>query len=99
MPAGAHARKKGKDEPGCPPIDDSSVSKLLKAAVPEGTSRGGEPRRRGGDAAEGLQPWRGGRAGGEEPRRGGRAGGECAPEGRSLGGGAGHAGCSGCTCD
>jgi len=56
------------------------VSKLLKAAVPEGTSRGGEPRRRGGDAAEGLpggeEPRRGGRAGGEEPRRGGRAGGE-----------------------
>ena len=45
--------------------------------------------------AEGEEPRRGGRAGGEEPRRGGRARGECALEGRSLGGGAGHAVCSG----
>jgi len=77
LDAGRCSREEeGERRDGCPPIDDSSVSKLLKAAVPEGTSRGGGP------------PQRGGRAGGKSRGEDG------APEGRSLGGGAGHAGCS-----
>jgi len=75
LDAGRCSREEeGERRDGCPPIDDSSVSKLLKAAVPEGTSRGGEPHRRGGDAAEGLP-------GGEEPRQ------RASPEGRRHSGG------------
>jgi len=66
---------------GCPPIDDSSVSKLLKAVVPEGTSPGGEPRRRGG-AAEGRARRRG-RAAERRPRRRGGAS-AAAPVSRSM---------------
>jgi len=93
MPAGAHARKKGKDEPGAHQSMNPACPSYIRPpcqrgqAVAAGHAKGEETHWRAAPEATSRK--------GEGALKGKNRGEEGAPEGRSLGGSAGHVGCSG----
>ena len=93
MPDGAHARKKGKDEPGAHQSMNPACPSYIRPpcqrgqAVAAGHAKGEETHWRAAPEATSRE--------GEGALKGKNRGEEGAPEGRSLGGSAGHAVCSG----